>query len=350
MNEQVETRSYTLRQRVLDALHFNETEALPYTLPIDPELTDRLDVFFRSDSWRRQIHDHVAVLRLPALGASPNGKKSYRDPFGSLWRTERGISHLEKPALEEPDLRKYHWPALDRLWDQEAVAAQVEAARQKGQFLVASTGFGLFERSWTLRGYENALADMLLHPDFYEELLERILEILLGLVDRFSALPLEGILLSDDWGGQKGVIMGPKLWRKYIQPRARRFFEAVHHSGKWTFQHCCGNVFEIIPEMIESGLDVLESLQPEAMDVYEIKRRYGKDLRLWGGLGTQRMLPFGSPEEIRLEIQKLRRELGRGGGYILAPAKPLMPDVPLENAAAAIEEFIQVKLGESTGS
>jgi uroporphyrinogen decarboxylase len=77
------------------------------------------------------------------------------------------------------------------------------------------------------------------------------------------------------------------------------------------------------------------------MDVYEIKRRYGKHLRLWGGLGTQRLLPFDTPREIRTEVQRLRRELGHGGGYILAPAKPLMPEVPTRNAVAAVEAFIQ---------
>jgi len=93
--------------------------------------------------------------------------------------------------------------------------------------------------------------------------------------------------------------------------------------------------------MIDIGLDVLESLQPEAMDVYEIKRRYGRDLRLWGGLGTQRLLPFGTTDEIRAEVERLRRLLGRGGGYILAPAKPLLPEVPTGNAVAAIEAFTQ---------
>jgi uroporphyrinogen decarboxylase len=77
------------------------------------------------------------------------------------------------------------------------------------------------------------------------------------------------------------------------------------------------------------------------MDVYALKRRFGRALRLWGGLGTQRLIPFGSPAEIRAEIARLRLELGREGGYILAPAKPLMEEVPTENAAAVLEAFTQ---------
>jgi uroporphyrinogen decarboxylase len=180
---------------------------------------------------------------------------------------------------------------------------------------------------------------MLLHPDFYEALLDGILNVHLQLIERLGALPVDAILLSDDWGDQRGVIMGPKLWRQFIKPRARQYFAAVHAQEKWTFQHCCGSIFDILPDVIEIGLDVLESLQPEAMDIYEIKRRYGRDLRLWGGLGTQQLLPFGTPEEIRAEVARLREELGAGGGYILAPAKPLMPEVPTENAVAAVEAF-----------
>ncbi len=111
--------------------------------------------------------------------------------------------------------------------------------------------------------------------------------------------------------------------------------------GKLVISHCCGNIFGLIPDLVEVGLDGLESLQPEAMNVYEIKRRFGKNLRLWGGLGTQQLLPFGTPQEVRAEIRRLISEMGKGSGYILAAAKPIMWEVPTENAIAVIEEFAQ---------
>ncbi len=336
-NASIPTRS--LRQLVLDSLHFQETAPLPYTLPVEQEVAEQLDRHFQSQQWRNQIHDHLALVRLPTLSVNDKVTPKYLDCFGSLWRTDRRPYHLERPVLAEPDLSKYRWPIIEELWDEEALMIQIEAARKKGQLIVATTGFGIFERSWTMRGYENALTDMVLNPSFYHQLLDGILEILIGLVERLSALPVEGIMLSDDWGGQRGLIMGAKHWRRFIQPHAQQFFSAIHNAGKWTFQHCCGNIMEIIPEMIESGLDVLESLQPEAMNVYEIKRRFGRELCLWGGLGTQRLLPFGTPMEIHKEIAHLRSEMGRGGGYILAPAKPLMSEIPTENAVAVLEAF-----------
>jgi uroporphyrinogen decarboxylase len=334
----------TPRQSVLDALNFNEPDPLPYTLPIEAPVVQRLDDHYGGQAWRQKVQQSIAWVAIPRLGVRDSFSAVYIDPFGSTWRTDRRPHHLERPALAEPDLKGYRWPTIDDLWDEAAVTAQIEAAQALGQFVVVSTGFGLFERSWTLRGFENALTDMLLYPAFYEALLDGILEVHLQVIQRLQTLPVDGILLSDDWGEQRGVIMGPRLWRKFIQPRAARYFAAVHAAGKWTFQHCCGNVFEIIPEMIASGLDVLESLQPEAMDVYAIKRQFGKDLRLWGGLGTQRLIPFGAPAEIRQEVARLRAELGRGGGYILAPAKPLMEEVPTQNAAAVVEAFTREDL------
>ncbi|MBN1261462.1 MAG: hypothetical protein JXB35_12360 [Anaerolineae bacterium] len=329
-----------LRERVLAALHYETTDVLPYTLPIEEEVVLRLDAHYGGAAWRERLQQHLALISVPALGVRTDVPERYTDPFGTTWRTDRRPYHLEIPALTEPDLSGFVWPEIDALWDADIIAQQIAAAQAEGKFIVATTGFGIFERSWALRGFENAMTDMLLEPKFYEALLDGILRIHLEIVARFLELPVDGILLSDDWGDQRGVIMGPRLWRKFIKPRAAQFNAAVHAGGKWTFQHCCGSVFDIIPEMIENGLDVLESLQPEAMDVYEIKRRYGQQLRLWGGLGTQHLLPFGAPEEIHAEVARLRNELGRGGGYILSPAKALMPEVPTENAVAVVEAFL----------
>lgn len=331
------------RERVLAALNFIETQPLPYTLHMEDSVAQRLDRYYGSPDWRQQVNNAIAWVTIPPLGVRENAGAFYTDPFGAVWRTDRRPYHLEKPPLAMPDLSTFAWPAIDALWDEAALLQQIETAQQRGQFIVVSTGFGLFERSWTLRGFENALTDMLLHPDFYAALLDGILNIHLGLVQRLALLPVDGILLSDDWGEQRGVIMGPRLWRRFIKPRAACYNAAVHAGGKWTFQHCCGNVTDILPEMIEIGLDVLESLQPEAMDIYAIKRRFGRELRLWGGLGTQRLIPFGRPAEIEAEIARLRAGLGYGGGYILAPAKPLMQEVPTENAIAVVDAFTDLR-------
>lgn len=108
------------------------------------------------------------------------------------------------------------------------------------------------------------------------------------------------------------------------------------------YSHSCGSVAAIVPDLIEIGLDVLESVQPEAADMnpYELKRRFGRDICFWGCLGSQSTIPFGTPASIQAEVARLKREMSRGGGYILAPAKPLQPETPTENAVAIVEAFI----------
>ncbi|MBT3275484.1 MAG: hypothetical protein HN368_20175, partial [Spirochaetales bacterium] len=119
--------------------------------------------------------------------------------------------------------------------------------------------------------------------------------------------------------------------------------DAIRKQGKISILHCCGSVFDIMDDIIDIGLDVLESVQPEAahMNPYELKKRWGDKITFWGGLGTQHTIPFGSPKEIVEEIRKLRSEMSKGGGYILAPAKPLRPEVSTENAVAVLEEFVK---------
>jgi uroporphyrinogen decarboxylase len=180
-------------------------------------------------------------------------------------------------------------------------------------------------------------------PEFFEELLERITEHQLAIIDRLVELPVDGVMFSDDWGYQQGVLLGPARWRRVLKPRLARMYARVHAADKYTLSHCCGSVADIMVDIIEVGLDVLESVQPEAakMNPYELKRNFGNHIAFWGGLGSQSLVPFGKPEEIRAEIAKMCREMGKGGGYILAPAKPLQPETPTENAAAIVESFLQ---------
>ena len=103
--------------------------------------------------------------------------------------------------------------------------------------------------------------------------------------------------------------------------------------------HSCGTITDILPDLIEIGVEVVNPLQPEAMEVEYCQKEFGRDLTFWGGLGSQSTIPFGTPAAIHAEVRRLCTEMGRGGGYILAPAKSLQPETPTENAAAMVEAF-----------
>ena len=103
---------------------------------------------------------------------------------------------------------------------------------------------------------------------------------------------VDGVILDGDWGDQRGIMLGPERWRRFIKPRLARLYERIRRAGKYTLHHSCGNVRDVIPDLIEIGLDVLQSVQPEAMDPHELKREFGKDLCLLGWSAFPAPHPF----------------------------------------------------------
>ncbi len=336
------------KQRVYDQISHNETDPLPYTLPFETaELMAMLDHYFGDPAWRENLVNHIldAPMPHPLLGipGERTGETALlADLFGARWAMHQRPAHLVAPPLNAPSLLGYDFPAVRACfipdWEDQ-VRAFVDA--HPDRFIVASPGFGIFERTWVLRGFENMLADVAIEPEFYAELVEAITDHQLQIVDRMLQAPLDGILFSDDWGYQDGVLIGPDRWRRFIKPHLKRLYDRVHQAGKIALNHVCGSVREILPDIIEIGLDVLESVQPEAagMDPYELKAEFGSEITFWGGLGSQSIIPHGSPQEIKMEVHRLVTEMGKGGGYILAPAKGVQPETPVENMAALVESF-----------
>jgi uroporphyrinogen decarboxylase len=114
-------------------------------------------------------------------------------------------------------------------------------------------------------------------------------------------------------------------------------YGAVKAAGKSVFIHSCGRVQELFPDLIELGLDVFNPFQPEVMDPYEMKRQFGRQLSFFGGMSIQKLLPYGTPEQIRSEARRLMGEIGRGGGFIIGPSHDMPGDIPVENMVAFIE-------------
>ena len=116
-------------------------------------------------------------------------------------------------------------------------------------------------------------------------------------------------------------------------------FEAVKSKGKFVSLHSCGDIHELFPDLIEIGLDVYQTFQPEIYDIREFKREYGKDLAVWGGISTQQLLPYATPEEVRRVTIETMKILGENGGYIAAPTHDVPGDVPPENIEVLIDVF-----------
>lgn len=314
---------------------------------MDRETADRLTEHFGSDDWRKKglypfhlgpsYFDSWDVMR----PIDPDDPTKKTDVFGCLWTQTDKISHLDRCAMHNVDIRDYVWPTLDDFYYPER-AERLKKWCDKlptDRCTMLSMGAGYWEHMWRLLGIEDALVLTIEDPDAFEYILDKLDGLFHQFLDIMVQTPVDCILLSDDWCDQRSCIIGPERWRKHIKPRLAGLYKKIHDHGKIAITHVCGCVTPLMGDLVDIGLDVLESVQPEAMDPYENKRLYGDKIAFYGGLGCQHKTIFGTPDEVRAEVRKLRREMSKGGGYILTSAKPLNYANPFENVLAVYETF-----------
>lgn len=333
----------TPRDRVLMAINHQQADFVPYELPIDQQIMERLDAHYGGQQWRGRLRHHVARFGMPDGRITLEDGSGYQDAWGCVWYS-KNIFHTSHVPLPQPSLNEYELPALltDEVIAQARQVAEGNAASPDRHFLVAGSGMTFFERAWALRGMENILLDLVANPGFANLLFDRLMEWHMPMIEAFGAIPgVDAIFFGDDFGAQQGLIMGTKWFREYLRPRLKIMYGRAHELGKYVYIHSCGDNSSIMEDLIDIGVDVFNPFQPEAQDIYALKREYGKYITFEGGIGTQELLPFGTPERIRREIGRLKAEIGRDGGFILSPTKPILPDVPTENAVACVEAVLE---------
>ncbi|MCL1856750.1 MAG: hypothetical protein FWF84_03795 [Kiritimatiellaeota bacterium] len=211
-------------------------------------------------------------------------------------------------------------------------------AEKYQRYMVCAFWGSHWEKAYFLRGIENYLADLAGEPEFAEKLLDFIIDKNMGYLPDTAALPAcNGILLGSDWGTQNDLIMSPETWRKMLKKGEKRMYGAIKKEGKHVFVHSCGCILKIMDDIVELGVDVLNPVQPECMDIAALKEQYGNSLTFWGGISTQKTLPYGTPKEVREETERTIKLMSRGGGYITCPSQEIQTDVPYENLKALIE-------------
>ncbi len=216
--------------------------------------------------------------------------------------------------------------------------ATVDRMHEAGKYVLVCVYGSHFEKAYFARGIENFLADVAGSVEWTRAYLQEIIQRNLVMLENFLSHPhIDGVLLGSDWGSQCDLLMSPGSWQDLIRPGEQVEYDLIKSYGKHVWIHSCGNVVKIIPSLIEMGIDVLNPVQPECMDIAMLKREYGKDLTFWGGLSTQKTLPYGTPDDVRREAREVRKVLGAGGGLIFAPAQEIQSDVPLANLDALIE-------------
>jgi uroporphyrinogen decarboxylase len=328
------------RERVLTALRHRQTDRVPYQISCTVPSRLKLEEYYGATNLDNLLDNHLAKYKARPpddLGWIPDRLGFWRDEWGVTWNrtVDRDIGVVEGYLLRERSLAGLVIP--DPLAPVRFAALPGFIEKNRDRFRYVSFGMSLFERAWSLRGMSDLLVDMIEAPAWVDELLDTILAFDLAVVEEMLKYDIDGLLYGDDWGQQRGLIFGPRLWRRFIKPRVAQMYDTVKRSGKAVMIHCCGKVQELFPDLIEVGLDVFNPFQPDVMDPYEMKRLYGDRLSFFGGVSVQHLLPHGTPAEIRDEVRRLMDQVGRDGGFIIAPSHDMPGDIPLENMTAFIE-------------
>ena len=337
------------RELVFDAIAHKETWRIPHSIMYQPSagralarhygVADVETVLGNAIEW---IGDRLSGSRLEELGRLRDGE--YVDAWGVHWYgvgETRG--QVVKPPIRQPSRSGYRFPeTLDP-----DVLSQMKAQVTGSPHLYRVAKLGaLWEQATFLRGMADLLVDLLLHPRFVHELLDGITDALLQNLELYDReLDVDCMWLSDDYGSQSGLLMSPALWREFIRPRLRRVSDAVHAAGYHFALHSDGAIADVIPDIVDMGVELLHPVQSECVDVRWVKSDFGHALTIWGGYGSQGTLVFGAPRQVRAEVDALCDDLGVGGGFILAPGLSLQNEVPVENAAA----FVDVALDREGG-
>jgi uroporphyrinogen decarboxylase len=288
-----------------------------------------------------QDPDKIPINPLQVQVQAENAE--WTDEWGVLWGHLRGgIGAFQKdnPLKDWSQLDEY----LAKVMPKARAFGRLEPVRaQAKEFSANHYSFGLFCSALyqfiSLRGMENAFTDFYDHEPELRRLIDASTEYSLDLVRYWAELGVDSILILDDWGTQNSLMFSPATWRSFLKEPYRQIFAEAHRCGLDVLLHTCGNVIEIIEDFIEIGLDVLDPLQPSAMNLEEVAQRFGGRISFCGTIDVQQLLTQGTPQQVKDTIRRNIDLLGKqfGNGLILAPANALTPDIPFENLRAMFE-------------
>lgn len=264
------------------------------------------------------------------------------NPYGYYW--EVAVPPLKDAAIE--DLEKHNWPDPEDPKRIEGLAEEVKYLYQNTDYaLMGGPVFkSLWELAYMLRGFDTLLMDLYLNPDFVHALFRKITDIDKKVTDKYLKVVgryIQVVRGADDLATQDGLLFSPEMYRKFIKPYQAEYFAFVkERTDAKVFYHSCGDVGPLINDLIEIGVDVLNPVQVSTKtlgDTARLKEEFGDRISFWGGIDTQEVLPAGSPEQVEEEIKRRIKDLGPGGGYVVASVHNIQPDVPAENICRMVE-------------
>ncbi len=332
----------TSRDRVLKSLTFGSPDRAPRHLWSLPGIE-----MFRAGELARMrsaYPEDIAGAGAPygrslKTGGTPYRKGRYTDEWGCLWEvSEDGVvGEVKGPPLAG-------WSALDSFRAPHELLsgdwAQADAAKEGTDcFILAGTSVRPFERMQFLRGTENLFMDMAWGDARFLRLRSLVHEFFLEELALWAARDVDGISFMDDWGTQATLLISPAMWREYFKPLYADYVRIIRQAGKFVFFHSDGNIESIIPDLIEIGVNALNS-QLFCMDIEGIARRHKGRITFWGEIDRQRILPFGTPAEVHAAVRRVRAAFDDGRGGVIAQCEWGIRDT-FENVAAVFDAWVE---------
>jgi uroporphyrinogen decarboxylase len=363
------------RERVLTALNHETPDRCPMQISFTPEFAARLESDLQlkgqglhnphgggnTYELERALDEDMLLTSVGWVnGYYQQGYQdvdSYQDEWGVTWKaiayeTPYGRGKYTEPAghplAEDEALETYLAPDPNRpeLYHE---AERVLEEFKNEYWIVGVTPTTIFESAWALRGYERLMIDLAQDPDKANRVLDIPYSYHKIVTQRLVRMGVDMVWLGDDVGGQNAMLMSPRMWRQYFKPRMADLIaslRAINPQVKIAY-HTDGVVYPIIPDLIEIGLDVLNPVQPAAMDPVRLKNEYGRDLCFWGSLDIQQTLPFGTPQQVKAEVITRLKTIGRDGGLIIGPTHNIQLDTPLENFWSMLETIRQTPYSDN---
>ncbi|MCX8189407.1 MAG: hypothetical protein N3F64_06815 [Nitrososphaeria archaeon] len=250
------------------------------------------------------------------------------------------------------DINSYSWPKPEELgFDLNYMIEQGERFSTESYAIVFPYVIvGSFAHAMLLRGFKQFLSDLILRPKIAEAILDNITNIMVECIRKFIApigQYLDVVFFGDDLGTQTSPIISPQIYNKFVKPRHSKIVEAFKSiSNAKVIIHSDGSIFQLLDGLIDAGIDGINPVQVSAknMDSNLLKERFGEKLVFWGGIDTQRVLPFGKPENVIEEVKRRVFDLARGGGYILASVHNIQPLTPPENIITMFDYAFSLKI------
>ncbi|MCL2659377.1 MAG: hypothetical protein FWD64_02495 [Acidobacteriaceae bacterium] len=332
----------TPRERTRRALRREPVDRLPTQINMTPPMAQMIATHFgvQVADLNRVLGNHLLRVEVGHTARLIDDGKTSIDWWGAGWSTEsQGYVHTFAPMREQIDIDAYPWPdpAASGLLDQ---AVEKIKADNCQHFSVPNQGMCLFERAWSLRGFETFMMDMGERPEWCEEILDRITEIQVALAHRFVAAGVDGGYFGDDYGAQKSLLFSARMWRRFIKPRLAKMFAPYREAGLPVILHSDGDIRAILPDLVEIGLTTLNPVQPEVLEHKWLYSEYGKKLSFYGGISTQHELPNGTAEEVKSATEACIRDLAADGtGLLLGPSHRMQTDIPMKSLEIMLRSY-----------